>query len=838
MIHTSRLALTTAIATLSVALAAPVFAQAQLEEIVVTARKRQESLLEIPIAITAFSAEQLDRGGIKDLQELSKSVAGLQFSNQGLAIPGRYNSAIRFRGMDVNQAIPTFQLGALFIDGIYVLGSVHSIPLDDIERVEVIKGPQSAYFGRNTFGGAVNYITKTPSTTEYEGELQAIGATYNEYDVSASFSGPLVENKLAFRAGTHLYSRGGAFTASDGGKLGKEASRTVQGQLYLTPNDAFKVKARIFYGQDHDGAPAGGYIPGRLNDTCLGNPVTTKTGQVVNPIRWFCGQVPTQGSAKSVFGNTKIIDSNTSATPAAALLYGGSATYLIDNIINRVQPAAVSKVPAVHGIEMRRNIFRTAGSAEYEFDNGITAAAQGGYNTTRTNWVRDFSFTAFENGYSRDPQQQSDYSVEGRISSDQKASLRGLVGVNYYHQVFSTSASGGDSVFQCRDSIPGPTIGPCTGPPVLSFNALPGSDRTRTVGAFGTLSYDFTEQITLNLEGRYQKDRLRKLGAPKPIDTNGFIPRAILQFKPNSESNLYASFARGVLPGDINIAVFQGNASVQAQAKASGVDINVPGEKLDSYEIGYKQTLFDNRLSINTAAYYGKWSNRKSRIILPLNLQCSHPSQIQGALNGCPPGAAAAGLQANINGVPVFQSTNLVIPGDSEISGLEFEANGVLAEGWTAGLTADLAKNKFTKFTTFSLFFAPTYQNVKGNSSARFPKWSGSINTAYTHALNAEWNWFVRADASYVGKSFVEVDNLAFCKDYWLANSRAGVEKGDFRIEMFVKNILNDKNWTACSRFSEFDAPQDPTYSSVNFQGVVVSPQNPRQFGLKTSLKF
>ena len=125
-------------------------ADAGLQEVVVTARKREESLQDIPIAISAISADRMERQGITRLEELTLQVPGVQFHPLGLSIPGRVNSSIRFRGMDVNSQVPTFQLGTLFVDGLYVLGGTSSIPLDDVERVEVVKGPQSAYFGRNT----------------------------------------------------------------------------------------------------------------------------------------------------------------------------------------------------------------------------------------------------------------------------------------------------------------------------------------------------------------------------------------------------------------------------------------------------------------------------------------------------------------------------------------------------------------------------------------------------------------------------------------------------------------------------------------------------------------
>ena len=136
--------------------------QLVLEEITVTARKTEERLLEAPVSITAFSAADIEKKGFVNLEDVAKSAPGVQYSQQGGQIPGRYTSAIRFRGMNVNSDSPSLQLGSLFIDGVYVLGGTQSIPYDDVERIEVIKGPQSATYGRSTFGGAINYNHRLP----------------------------------------------------------------------------------------------------------------------------------------------------------------------------------------------------------------------------------------------------------------------------------------------------------------------------------------------------------------------------------------------------------------------------------------------------------------------------------------------------------------------------------------------------------------------------------------------------------------------------------------------------------------------------------------------------
>ena len=126
---------------------------------------------------------------------------------------------------------------------------------------------------------------------------------------------------------------------------------------------------------------------------------------------------------------------------------------------------------------------------------------------------------------------------------------------------------------------------------------------------------------------------------------------------------------------------------------------------------------------------------------------------------------------------------------------------------------------------------------MKGNQHARFPKWSWSGNTEYTASLTDDWEWFARGDLSYFGQTYVEVDNLATCDGYFLANARTGVQKDGMRLEFFIKNLLDDDNWAACSRFSEFDLPLDLNFLT-QYQGVIVAPQNKRQFGLRTAINF
>ncbi|MEM7283070.1 MAG: TonB-dependent receptor plug domain-containing protein, partial [Pseudomonadota bacterium] len=203
-------------------IAKPTLAQDALEEIIVTARKREESLQDIPIAITAVSATDILEGGLTSLEDISTLASGFYFFNQGQNQPGRYNTQLRFRGLNQAQFSPSFETGALFVDGVYVLNGGTSLSLMDVERVEVIKGPQSAYFGRNTFGGAVNFITRDPNMEEFSGRANVLATTRSKVEAQAFIEGPIVENMLAGSLSARYYDKQGHYDASDGGRLGDE----------------------------------------------------------------------------------------------------------------------------------------------------------------------------------------------------------------------------------------------------------------------------------------------------------------------------------------------------------------------------------------------------------------------------------------------------------------------------------------------------------------------------------------------------------------------------------------------------------------------------------------
>ncbi len=232
----------------------PAFAQgAELEEIVVTARKRNESLLDIPLTVSAFSAEQIDRAGYSTIRDLVAAVPGITY--ESYEAEGRGDSP-SFRGVSTNTGDPTLQNSSKFIDGVYVSGSLYTVLLDNLERVEITKGPQSALFGRASFSGAINYITKKP-TNEFEGNVRGSFAEENEYQLSGSLSGPLVEDTLLFRLSAGTFGQGSPYNnVLSGTEMGEQEINSFSASVRLTPSPQLTADLMVMYTDSQFGEAA------------------------------------------------------------------------------------------------------------------------------------------------------------------------------------------------------------------------------------------------------------------------------------------------------------------------------------------------------------------------------------------------------------------------------------------------------------------------------------------------------------------------------------------------------------------------------------------------------
>lgn len=808
-----------------------------VEEIIVTARKREESLLDVPVAITAFGRDDIVAANIQGLDDVSSLTAGFQFFNQGNQQPGRYNTQLQFRGLTTAQFSPSFATGALFIDGIYVLNGGTSVSLMDIERIEVIKGPQAAYFGRNTFGGAVNLITRDPSMEEFSGEvgLTATGRRNNE--ITAFIEGPLIRDRLSFSASGRFYDKRGHYVATDGGRMGNEETRSFNGVLLWQPTDALSLKLRYANSRDDDGTPAQGFISGIINDNCTGRVIQSPEGPAL-PQRYICGQVPDINTART-FSGGPVINSNT-FLPQQVIDAGLTAV-----------PTLAGKIPGISDVGLRRDIERLSLAIDYDIGE-YTLSGVLARNEQGANWIRDFDLSDRLGWFSRDPQYMKDESYELRLTAPQDGRFRWLAGVNYYTQEFTSSGSGGDATTSCFSPSPTFTDDPATCLPItlLFPNALGEADKADVTGIFGSVEYDLTDQITLSAEARYQRDKLTKgagvlnPGAPVLEETfSDILPRLIVRYQPTDSTNLFVSYSEGLIAGDFNSFVINADERELEQylEQDPRVSTALDAETLKAWEFGWKQTLLDGRAQFGLSLYRNTWRNIKGRSSFAINETC-RPADIASSAPGCDPGLGQAVGDPKLvddgsgNLVPFFNARNTLLPGNATIKGVEIETVLRASENFTVAASLTYIDSSYDDYP-FN-FVAPIagFEQMRGNQTPRQPKWAGNLTMTKDFTVMG-LDAFFRTDFQYQGRSFVDESNLAYISDYVIVNLRAGVETDRYRVELFVRNLLDEDAWATGARWTDFSSPFQAAFFTAK-QGVAVSPQDRRDFGIRANIRF
>jgi len=234
--------------------AAPAYAQDTAEPaateaeddgiIVVTARKRDETLSDVPIAVTAIDGDTLTARGINSVREAAVLSPGLNINSDG---SGRAFVAIRGVGVTLVQSV---QPGVgLFIDGIYQPNTAYlNNPLLDVERIEVLRGPQGTLYGKNTLGGAINVITRAPSDVFEARANGSYAGPDNSWLVSGAVSGPIAGDVLGFRIAASHRQQDGFLTNT---LLNKDANRfntdSINATLRLAPSDGFSLTIKGYY---------------------------------------------------------------------------------------------------------------------------------------------------------------------------------------------------------------------------------------------------------------------------------------------------------------------------------------------------------------------------------------------------------------------------------------------------------------------------------------------------------------------------------------------------------------------------------------------------------------
>lgn len=752
--------------------------------IVVTARRVEERLQDVPLSVTVLTAEDLKRQALDDLGDIADKTVGFSFESLSPAI---VQPAIR--GQTNLRVDSPVQNVAFYIDGIYLQrGYLVDQSLLELQRVEVIKGPQSALYGRNAFAGAVNMVTRTPDLETPSLKFSSTVGTDERFDARASFSYPIIPGRLAlFGSAAHSEFDGtwknnhpladdpAANTKDNLGGYNKEA---YQVRLVAKPFDALTLDA-LYIRTERDAEASPTYITGTRGLTSSFNSLNCSpvANNPANPAtlqnRLSCGAL--SPNVQLFPGETRLPGLN--VDPRSFGLRG---------------PTDV--VSAKARLEMGEMF-----EAVYQY--GYTKARIRGRGSVSRDPLLPFVFFGTNFGALFDSS-GSDSRFKGeshelRLNYTGGDTLRGLLGFNYSNTDDINSNANevapiGATLVQPNDATFFFPIGAGLPFPSGFFQRSTFLQRKEKVySVFGFVGIDLSEQLEVAIEGRYtwEEQRATDLLTRDPAnpaiqnntppmfarDNEYFTPRGSITYKMTPDNNIYASVARGVKQGGLN-----GNTPFTGQR-------SFENETNWTYEIGTKNSFMDGRLTLNLAAYHTNWKNLQGSVV---RLQAS----------GAPPASFIAIVPSTVGNI-----------GDVKVYGAEIELGYRLTPELRLNAAASYNRSRYTDNSFSQRFGAsgncdgvvcstitvpgqPTMVlAIGGNQLERVPEFEALGGLSYSTELSNGWEFFARTDATYQTKSFTDESNLAFAPSRFLVNASTGVTIGQLGFQLWAKNLLDRK---------------------------------------------
>jgi len=740
---TIRRVLTAALGTAILAGSAlPAFAQ--IEEIVVTARKKEENLQRAPVAVSAVTAQAIEEKGISDVNDLAKFTTGLSFSQAF----GRSTDRPVVRGQA--NVLAGVQFGvesgtAYFIDGVYFPGDLQALDLNEVSRVEVIKGPQSALYGRNTYAGAISFVTKEPGDT-WSGSVKGQVAQFGEYELTGSIGGPVVQDKLWVRVNARHFEYGGEYTNTlTGKKVGNEKTDSFGLNVIWKPTDNLQVRWRSLYREDKDGplalflqpATANNCYPGFRSPFYRGGLGAVRTSTNTN--QFYCGVIAPRPDLVAL--NTDALPNGTGDGTA----YDGVETRESFNALNVSYDIGGSgyTITSLTGYRRNENLFGTDSDHSDGFLRLGAPTTEPLFANTNRNRTRDWS-------------------QEVRLASPTTNRWRAIVGAYWYEQK--------DDEYDLTYASPREGTYPLI------------HTETKNNAVFGLLAFDVTDQISVTGELRHaNEDKVRReIASPvlttynRTVSFSSTTPRFTLDYKPDQDLLFYATYAKGTKPGGVN--------------GTAGLTAGYPDylqEESNNYELGAKTSWLDRRLILNGAIY---------RIdAKDVQLTTALPSGGAGAITS----VATNQGGARING--------LEIDGQAAVTeNLSISAGYTWTDAkFTKGCDADyytLLSGGFLKPVNYN---GPLC-NITGKRLPLGSEHMANFTATWEAPLNmaSGLSYFLTGTYTYESTKYVQTDNFAETGATNLLGARAGLRsESGWSFTVFGRNLTDEDTIPLATRW-------------------------------------
>ena len=759
-------------------MAVPAFAQDStaedigIGEIVVTAQKRSENIQDVPIAISAVSSEFLESRGISSIDSLGSIAPNVKIER---APSSKTISQIAIRGsVTINPAITWEPAVGLYLDGVYIAKAQGSIfDVADLERVEMLRGPQGTLYGRNALAGAINLISKKPSG-EAGGMAELTYGSFDSWKVKAALDLP----------------KFGIFSAKVSGQLSRR-----DGLVKITPNT----------------------VPGVV----LAQPNLVNQTDTLNSKSLMV-------QLRAEFSDTITADytfdwNKQKQRPPFAQLVGVNRNGDPRDIFDPASPSYIGAAPLDLYANPQRQTTASINGDVYErsraYGHALTLTAELGAATLKSitayrnlKWADgldldgsplDIAFTQRITDYDAFSQELQ---LTGNALNDK---LNYVVGAFYFKEKAET-------------------LGPqqffgLFGPFGNYFQSDYGS-HTKAFALYSQLDYKLTDALKLTLGGRYtheSKDVRRFFASGSPLTTvitlpyggvpdakyNNFSPAATLAYEVNDNVNIYARFARGFKSGGFNgetNVFFDPGAPAGCTFGLTELCDPYRPEKVDSYELGLKTKLLDNKLIFNVAGFYDNHKDIQLSIF-----------QATGAASSVVRNAASARIQ-----------------------GLEFEAIARPADALTINASLALLDAKYKRYIDGGI-------DVSNNRAfPHTPKRTASIGLDW-RVIEGDWGKLnLYGDVNHVSKYFTfpyalttptASDQNAYntrSKGRTMVNLRAAISDvkiggASLEIAGFVKNLTKEDD---ASNFIDF---------GPGFGGLTLGYfPDPRTWGVSVGMRF
>jgi iron complex outermembrane recepter protein len=723
-------------------------AETDAGDIVIVARRREERLIDVPIAVTALSSEDLARQQAVDLSGVQGTIPNVNLV-QGRGSTSTAN--IFIRGIGQPDALQTFDPAVgVYVDGVYISriqGALFN--LFDVQRLEVLRGPQGTLYGKNTIGGAVNVISRKPDLNEFHALGSLTYGRFNQILANGYVTAPLVADKVALSIAGVYDKRDGIVTDPRTGRKFNDRD-TLAGRAILRAKPTETLEFVL----------AGDYTRQRTALT-LGEPTAPLLATRFIPAS-IVQLLP--------------------ARPYGAYNYRASTGF---------GPGQGQKLDH-WGVSLTANL---------ELNDAFSLTSITAYRKLRPDFFIDIDATERELGDVFVGVRQRQFSQELQLKYENDR-LNGVFGLYYLtERVRSHQEAYADDLFQLTAAVP------------ITFTRLIDDDqKTDSYAAFGQLTYELTDRLSVTGGLRYTREKKRydrftttvstvlggptaglngltfrfpdNLPAPFNADNDvtyeAWTPSATLSFKPTPDTLLYASASRGFKSGGFNGRV---NSLTDVTQIVSGVPTIVPSFKPETvwtYETGAKGSFLNGLVTLSGDVFYSDYKNFQARV---------------GADSTSATGSGA---------LPVINAGKL------RIWGVEFEATVKPVDNLTLRSTFGYLNAAYKEFNDTrrppNLSCNPTGAKITCEP-AFAPPITFSQSVDYVIPLGSEGGTLtLGGDARFVDKHFLSVDNRPNLVEngYWLANAYVQYDApgGAWYLRGGIKNLTKSLYRTDAQEFS------------------------------------